>query len=116
VSMLAILSFSFAGAVFCANYLPLESLLLPLGCGFALAFGFTFLPQVRKRPRGRTARYAAFGLALGCLWTAGYSWVFWRPAELLNEKTVRLTATVSQWPQETDYGGFSVLARADTEG
>lgn len=116
MSMLAILSFSFAGAVFCANYLPLESLLLPLGCGFALAFGFTFLPQVRKRPRGWTARYAAFGLALGFLWTAGYSWVFWRPAELLNEKTVRLTATVSQWPQETDYGGFSVLARADTEG
>lgn len=116
MSMLAILSFSFAGAVFCANYLPLESLLLPLGCGFALAFGFTFLPQVRKRPRGRTARYAAFGLALGFLWTAGYSWVFWRPAELLNEKTVRLTATVSQWPQETDYGGFSVLTRADTEG
>ena len=116
MSMLAILSFSFAGAVFCANYLPLESLLLPLGCGFALAFGFTFLPQVRKRPRGRTARYAAFGLALGFLWTAGYSWVFWRPAELLDEKTVRLTATISQWPQETDYGGFSVLARADTEG
>lgn len=116
MSMLAILSFSFAGAVFCANYLPLESLLLPLGCGFALAFGFTFLPQVRKRPRGRTARYAAFGLALGFLWTAGYSWMFWRPAELLDEKTVRLTATVSQWPQETDYGGFSVLARADTEG
>ena len=116
MSMQAILSFSFAGAVFCANYLPLESLLLPLGCGFALAFGFTFLPQVRKRPRGRTARYAAFGLALGFLWTAGYSWVFWRPAELLNEKTVRLTATVSHWPQETDYGGFSVLARADTEG
>lgn len=116
MSMLAILSLSFAGAVFCANYLPLESLLLPLGCGFALAFGFTFLPQVRKQPRGRTARYVAFGLALGCLWTAGYSWIFWRPAELLDEKTVRLTATVSQWPQETDYGGFSVLARADTEG
>lgn len=114
--MLAILSFFFAGAVFCANYLPLESLLLPLGGGFTLAFGLTFLPQVRKRPQGRTARYAAFGLALGFLWTAGYSWVFWRPAELLDEKTVRLTATVSQWPQETDYGGFSVLARADTEG
>ncbi len=114
--MLAILSFFFAGAVFCANYLPLESLLLPLGGGFTLAFGLTFLPQVRKRPRGRTVRYAAFGLALGFLWTAGYSWVFWRPAERLDEKTVRITATVSQWPQETDYGGFSVLARADTEG
>ena len=116
MSMLAILSFFFAGAVFCANYLPLELLLLPLGGGFTLAFGLTFLPQVRKRPQGRTARYAAFGLALGFLWTAGYSWVFWRPAELLDEKTVRLTATVSQWSQETDYGGFSVLARADTEG
>ena len=115
MSMLAILSFFFAGAVFCANYLPLESLLLPLGGGFTLAFGLTFLPQVRELPRGRTARYAAFGLALGFLWTAGYSWVFWRPAELLDEKTVRLTATVSQWPQETDYGGYSVLARADTE-
>ena len=113
--MLAILSFFFAGAVFCANYLPLELLLLPLGGGFTLAFGLTFLPQVRKRPQGRTARYAAFGLALGFLWTAGYSWVFWRPAERLDEKTVRLTATVSQWPQETDYGGYSVLARADTE-
>lgn len=114
--MLAILSFFFAGAVFCANYLPLELLLLPLGGGFTLAFGLTFLPQVRKRPQGRTVRYAAFGLALGFLWTAGYSWVFWRPAERLDEKTVRITATVSQWPQETDYGGFSVLARADTEG
>lgn len=114
--MLAILSFFFAGAVFCANYLPLELLLLPLGGGFTLAFGLTFLPQVRKLPRGRTVRYAAFGLALGFLWTAGYSWVFWRPAERLDEKTVRITATVSQWPQETDYGGFSVLARADTEG
>lgn len=113
--MLAILSFSFAGAVFLGNYLPLEGLLLPLGGVSALAFLLTFLPQVRRLPRRRTARYAAFGLALGFLWLAGYSWGFWRPAQELDGKTVRLTATVSQWPQETDYGGYSVLARADTE-
>lgn len=116
MSMLAILSFSFAGAVLCANYIPSEKLLLPLGCAFLLAFAATFLPRLRQTARGRKARYAAFGLALGCLWTAGYSWIFWRPAELLDDQTVRLSATVSQWPQETDYGGFSVLARADTDG
>lgn len=114
--MLAILSFSFAAAVLCANVLPLEGVLLPLGCAFVLAFAVTFLPRLRQMPRNRKARYAAFGLALGCLWTAGYSQVFWAPAQALDEKTVRLTATVSQWPQETDYGGVSVLARADTEG
>ena len=116
MSMLAILSFSFAAAVLCANYLPLEGVLLPLGCAFVLAFAVTFLPRLRQMPRNRKARYAAFGLALGCLWTVGYSQVFWAPAQALDEKTVRLTATVSQWPQETDYGGVSVLARADTEG
>lgn len=116
MSMLAILSFSFAGAVLCANDLPLEKLLLPLGCTFLLAFAITFLPRLRQTVRGRRARYAAFGLALGFFWTAGYSWIFWRPAEMLDEKTVRLSATVSQWPQETDYGGFSVLARADSQG
>ena len=116
MSRLAILSFSFAGAVFCANYLPLEPFLLPLGGIFALVFILTFLPVLRTRPWKTRARYAAFGLALGCLWTAGYSWVFWTPAQDLDDKTVRLTATIAQWPQETDYGGFSVLARADTEG
>lgn len=116
MSRLAVLSFFFAGAVFLSNYLPLEPLLLPLGCGFALAFALTFLPSRRRLPRTRTVRYAAFGLALGCLWTAGYSRVFWTPAQDLDDKTERLSATVSQWPRETAYGGFSVLARADTEG
>ena len=116
MSRLAVLSFFFAGAVFCANYLPLEVLLLPLGGLFALAFALTFLPALRTRPWHTRVRYAAFGLALGFLWTAGYSRVFWTPAQDLDDKTVRLTATISQWPQETDYGGFSVLARADTEG
>lgn len=116
MSRLAVLSFSFAGAVFCANYLPLEPVLLALGCVFALAFGLTFLPALGKLPKRQKVRYAAFGLALGCFWTAGYSRVFWAPAQALDEKTVRLTATISQWPQEGTYGGFSVLARADTEG
>ena len=75
MSMLAILSFSFAAAVLCANVLPLEGVLLPLGCAFVLAFAVTFLPRLRQMPRNRKARYAAFGLALGCLWTAGYSQV-----------------------------------------
>ena len=116
MSRLAILSFSFAGAVFCADYLLLEGVVFPLGFVFALAFALTFLPALEKLSWRRKARYAAFGLALGCLWTAGYSRLFWTPAQALDNKTVRLTATVSQWPQQADYGGVSVLARADTDG
>lgn len=109
------LSFSLAGAVFLSNYLPLELFLLPLGGMFALAFALTFLPALGRKSWKTKARYAAFGLALGFLWTAGYSQLFWAPAQDLDGKTVRLSATVSQWPQAGEYGGYSVLARADTE-
>lgn len=111
-------SFSFAGVVLCGDYLPLEPLLIPLGCIFALSAAITAVPWVRGvwGSRGAGVRYAAFGLALGCFWTVGYRWIFWRPAQAVDDTTVRLTATVSQWPQETDYGGISVLARADTGG
>ena len=43
-----------------------------------------------------------------------YSWLFFRPAQELDDQTCRMTATVADWPQETDYGGYSVLVQVDT--
>ena len=109
---LAIFSFAFALAALCAGYLPLEGLLLPLGTGGALLAALTKLPLARWARARQAVRWAAAGLALGFLWTAGYSALFWRPALALDDTTLRLQGTVSQWPQETDYG-WSVGVRME---
>ena len=109
---LAIFSFAFALAALCAGYLPLEGLLLPLGTGGALLAALTKLPLTRWARARQAVRWAAAGLALGFLWTAGYSALFWRPALALDDTTLRLQGTVSQWPQETDYG-WSVGVRME---
>ena len=112
---LAVFSFAFALAALCAGYLPLEGALLFLGGGFLLAAAvLAAVPMCRRGAAGRGARWAAAGLALGFLWTAGYSALFWRPALALDDTTVRLQGTVSQWPQETGYG-WSVRVRMEPE-
>lgn len=60
-------------------------------------------------------RWGAMGLAAGFLWTAGYTALFWRPAQALDDRTVRLSGAVAEWPQEREYG-WSVLVRMETEG
>lgn len=111
---LAIFSFAFALAALCAGYLPLEKILLPLGVGFVVLSALTWVPlEGRKRER-KAVRWAAAGLSLGFLWTAGYAALFWRPALALDDTTIRLQGTVAQWPQETDYG-FSVQVRLESE-
>lgn len=111
---LAIFSFAFALAVLCAGYLPLDGLLLPLGAGGALLAAAAGLLMKRWPRPGRAVRWAAAGLALGFLWSAAYSFLFWRPALELDDTTILLQGTVSQWPQETDYG-WSVRVRMEPQ-
>ena len=113
--VLAAFAFSFAAAVFGTIYGGLDPLLLPLGGGLALAAVVTGL-AVRRKSRTRTrALLILSGLACGFLWTALYMAVFFQPARDLDGQTVRLTATVADWPQEGSYGGCTVPVRAETE-
>ena len=114
--ILAIFASAFSAAVFLANYLIPEHLWVPVGGGLALlglGLGLWLLLRSRAKPRRFCALLCA-GAAVGLVWTAIYTAVFFRPARELDNSTVRLTATVADWPQETDYG-WSVLVRADTD-
>lgn len=111
---LAIFSFSFGAAALCAALLPLDGTLWLLGALALAAALLTGLPHGSKQAR-LAVRWGAMGLAAGFLWTAGYTALFWRPAQALDDRTVRLSGTVAEWPQEREYG-WSVLVRMETEG
>lgn len=112
--ILATFSFSFAAAIFAAIYGRLDAVLLPLGGGLAALTLVTGL-VLRKKSRRRTrALLVLSGLAWGFLWTALYMAVFFQPAKELDGQTVRLSATVLDWPQEGDFGGWTVVVRAQT--
>ena len=112
--VLAVFAFSFAAAIFLAIYGEMDGLLLPLGGALALAALAVGL-IVRKKSRARSrALLILSGLAVGFLWTALYMAVFFQPARELDDRTVRLAATVADWPQEGNYGGYTVLVRVET--
>ena len=112
---LATFAFSFSAAVFAAAYLELDPRLFPLaGAAALLACALAFLLRGRERARLRTGLILC-GLAAGLLWTGLYSRIFFRPAQELDDRTCRMSATVADWPQETPYGGYSVLVRVDTD-
>ena len=111
--VLATAAGSFSLAVFAANCIPLlEGALLPLSCVLAALCAAALL-CLRGRARVRGALICG-GLALGLLWTAAYGAVFYAPARALDDRTIRLSGMVMEYPQETDYG-WSVLVRADGE-
>lgn len=111
--VLATAAGSFSLAVFAANCIPLlEGALLPLSCVLAALCAAALL-CLRGWARVRGALICG-GLALGLLWTAAYGAVFYAPARALDGRTIRLSGTVMEYPQETDYG-WSVLVRADGE-
>ena len=113
--ILATFAFSFAAAVFGAVYGELDPLLLPLGGALALAAVLTGL-LVREKGHARTqAVLILSGLSVGLLWTALYMSVFFQPARDLDGRTVRLSAVVADWPQEGEYGGYTVVVQAETE-
>lgn len=111
VRKLAIFAFSFSGAVFLCNLLLPRSLWLLLALLFAAGIGL-----VRFCLKGRRRLLFSLicaGLAAGLLWTEGYDRLFFQPARDLDDRTVKLDAVVSDWPQKTDYG-WSVLIRVKT--
>lgn len=113
--ILATFAFSFAAAIFLTIYGGLDALLLPLGGGLVvitLLLGLLFRAKSRARTR---VLLVLSGLAVGFLWTALYMAVFFQPARDLDGRTVRLTATAVDWPQEGSYGGYTVLVQAETE-
>lgn len=114
--VLAAFAFSFAAAIFLTIYGGLDPLLLPLGGGLALVAAVAGLAVKRKSQTRTRVLLILSGLACGFLWTALYMAVFFQPARDLDGQTVRLTATVADWPQEGGYGGYTVLVRAETGG
>ena len=113
---LAIFSAGYAGSVFAATYFLPEGVLLPLG-GFCvvLAVLLRLLKRILPDRNRRRALLCCVGMAAGLLWTWGYGSLFLDPVRQLDDKTVRLTGTVLEFPQELDYGG-RVLIRAQAEG
>ena len=112
---LAIFACSCSAAVFLAVFLLPEGVLVPAG---GLLGGACLLFSLL---RGRTGRRAALALALVCagaavglLWTRGYLQLVFRPAQAMDGRTLVLTATVEDWPQETEYG-YTLVVRADTQ-
>lgn len=112
---LAIFSAGYAGAVFAATLFLPEGVLLPLG-GFcaALAVLQHLLKRVLPDRNRRRALLCCAGMAAGLLWTWGYGSLFLEPVRQLDDKTVVLSGTVLDFPQELDYSG-RVLMRAQLD-
>lgn len=109
-------AFSFSASIFAAVYLEIDGLLLPLAAGCALAaavaaFALSRRPVLRKR-----MVLILLGLAAGFLCTQGYTQLFFQPAAELDDQTVVLHATVTDYPQQGTYGGFTLPARVETDG
>lgn len=112
---LAIFSAGYAVAAFAATLFLPEGVLLPLG-GFCviLAVLLHILKRVLPDRNRRRALLCCMGMAAGLFWTWGYGSLFLEPARQMDDKTVVLTGTVLDFPQERVYNG-SVLLRAQLE-
>ncbi len=113
---LAVFAAGYAGAVFAATLVLPEKVFLPLGgvC-ILLAVVLHLLKRVVPNRRRRYALLCCAGMAVGLLWTWGYGQLFLEPVRQLDDKTVVLSGTVTEFPQPTEYGG-KVLVRAELEG
>ena len=113
---LATLAFAFGAAVFGASYLLSDT-----ACVLAaLVMGLACVPMWvlwKRNPSRLLLRglLILIGLALGFAWTSLYTTLFFQPARNMDDKTLVLTAQVTDWPQQTDYG-YSVVVRAGTDG
>ena len=112
---LAVFAFSFSAAIFLWAYLDPGALLPLLWAGCALGALGAWL-VLRKIPRRRLLlALVCFGLALGFLWSAVYEVLFFQPAARLDNQTVRLQATVTDYPQAGKYGGYTLAARVEAD-
>lgn len=110
---LAAFSFSFSAAVVLCQYLLPQSVWMWTAalCLVLFGGGVAFL---RGRRRLRLCLICA-GLAVGFAWTACYDAVFFTPAWELDDQTVRLSAVVTDYPKQQDYG-WQVSARTEHQG
>ena len=107
---LAILGAFFAAACLGGLLLPTPlSALLPGVLSLCVLLILSLLHQKGRIP------WALAGLALGFLWLALYSALFYAPAGTLEGRTVRLEGIVTGWPTQTDYG-VSVPLRGGEAG
>ncbi len=112
---LACVAFSFSAAIFLWAYGELDAFLPGLTLGSALLAPVWAL-ALRNSPKRRTAMVlVSFGLAAGFFWAGVYTHLFFQPAEELDDRTVRLQATVDDYPLEGEYGGYTVAARVKTD-
>ena len=109
---LAAFAFSFSAAVFlCNDILPQGFWLFLSGVFAAGAILCVFALRDKRRV---LACLVCAGSAFGLLWMHTYDVIFYQPARELDDKTVRLTATVLDYPRERDYG-WQVSARMEAE-
>ena len=109
---LAAFAFSFSVAVLACNYLLARHMWLIFAVAFAAAFLSCFFLLREKRRLLCCLLCAGFGF--GFLWMHGYDAIFFQPARELDDKTVRLSATVLDYPAQRAYG-WQVSARMETE-
>lgn len=102
---LAIFTGGFAAAVFAAIlFFPhIDRLVVGAGCAGLALLLCTLRRILPDKPR-RRALLCCMGMALGMLWTSGYDRLVLDPVRRLDDTTIILTGTVTDWPEGTDYG------------
>lgn len=109
---LATAAFSFACGIFAAAYfLPLEWLLIAavaLAALSCIAMAFTFKWKVRVVT-------ILLSAALGLCWTRGYYQLFLYPADQLDGQTMKISATITDFSIETDFG-YRIPMKAAIDG
>lgn len=114
--VLATGAFSFSASIFAAVYLELDELLLPLAAGSALAAAVAAFTLGRWPIAQQRLVLISFGLAIGFLWTWAYTQLCFQPAVALDNRTVVLHATVTDYPQKASYGGYTLPAQVEADG
>lgn len=100
----------FALATLLGVYLPWTTWVLPVGL-VSLAVSLVCRGMKKWPPLSRVL----LGCAVALLWLTAYSAVFLSPAQDLADRTVRLEAVVTQWPEKTEHG-VQIPVKAGEEG
>ena len=114
--VLALVTAGFAAATLTGVYLPLQPFQFLLGGGFGVLWLLLVLPVGPTSRWRRRLACGVLGLALGFGWTGLYRQQVFGPAEALNDQTVRMTATVLEWPEEGKFGSCTMAVRAEING
>lgn len=109
---LAAFAFSFSAAVFFCNYSLPQGVWPFAGVGMIAAFWAARLILAGRRRL--LICLICSGLSAGFLWMTIYDALFFQPARELDDQTVRLTATVLDYPSQREYG-WQVPVRMKSE-